>query len=461
MDRREFVIGSAALASLGGAARAATVDDLKSAAREGWVYGVPLMEMARLRAAAVGDKPEPATPGYNAFAHARTPVGADERALSGAEPDVLYSSAWIDLSAEGVRIDLPPTGGRYVCFSLFDMYGNAIETIQGAEIGEKGHTIELVGPAARVGAYGYSAPLPRLPHLGPTVRAPGKWVWALARFHIQRGDLDAAHALQDRFTIHAKPKEGHPAPPAPRDAPWSDYFFALQRLIVENPPPADEADFFRRIAPLQLGMGGGFERARFADQDLAAVAAGAEEGRRVVDPERASDAERGWVWPKADVGDYGQDFLYRAQTVLAEPGSPPAAVVYSLRAAGPNGELTFASDRHYRLTLPGAPPASGFWSLTLYEAAPDGRLFLADNPIRRHSIGAWTEGLRRGDDGSIDVWIGRGDPGGRHSANWLPAPASGPFALLLRAYAPGFELTERRYRPSAVAVLGPEPREQR
>lgn len=460
MDRREFVIAAAALASLPGAARAA-VDDLKSAAREGWVYGVPLMEMARLRAAAIGDTPGPGTAGYNAFIHARAPAGPNERTMSAAEPDVLYSSAWIDLSAEGVRIDLPPTDGRYVSFTLFDMYGNAIESIEGKEIGAKGHTIELVGPAARVGAYGYSAPMPRLPHLGPTVRAPGKWVWALARFHIQRGDLGAIHTLQDGFQVHAKPKDGRPAAPAARDAPWSDYFFALQRLIVENPAPADEADFFRRIAPLQLGIDGGFERARFADEDLAALGAGVDEGQRVVVLKRAADAADGWLWPKADVGDYGQDFLYRAQTVLAQPGSPPAAAICSLRATGPDGALSFASDRHYRLTLPSAPPAYGFWSLTLYEAAPDGRLFLAENPIGRHSIGAWTEGVRRGDDGAIDVWIGRGDPGGRHTANWLPAPASGEFALILRGYAPEFALTERRYRPSAVEALGVEGRARR
>ncbi|HEY1425203.1 MAG TPA: DUF1254 domain-containing protein [Caulobacteraceae bacterium] len=458
MDRREFVIGAGVLASLPGAARAAAVDDLKAAAREGWVYGVPLMEMARLRAAAIGDQPGPGTAGYNAFSHARAPAGPSERAMSGAEPDVLYSSAWIDLSAEGVRIELPPTDGRYVSFTLFDMYGNAIESIEGKEIGPHGHSIELVGPAARLGAYGYSAAMPRLPHLGPTVRAPGKWVWALARYHIQRGDLDAIHRLQDGLQVHAKPKDGRPAPPAARDAPWSDYFFALQRLIVENPALADEADFFRRIALLQLGSYGGFERARFADEDLAALAAGAEEGRRVVAPGRATDAADGWVWPKADVGDYGQDFLYRAQTVRALPGSPPAAAICSLRATGPDGALSFGSDRHWRLSLPSAPPTYGFWSLTLYEAAPDGRLFLAQTPSGRHAIGAWTEGVQRGDDGAIDVWIGRSDPGGRHSANWLPAPASGEFALILRGYAPEFALTERSYRPSAVEALGPEPR---
>jgi hypothetical protein len=457
MDRRKFVIGGAALASLAGTARAAA-DDLKSAAREGWVYGLPLMEMARLRAAAIGDRPGPDTPGYNSFHHSRERASPTDRTMSAPEADLLYSSAWIDLSAEGARLDLPPTGGRYVCFTLFDMYGNAIETVEGKEL-HQGHTIQLVGPAARLGAYGYSAPVPRLPHMGPTVRAPGKWVWALARIHIERDtDLTAVHALQDGFAVRAKPKLGHAAPAAALDANWADYFFALQRLIVENPPPPDEAEFFARIAPLQVGVEGGFERARFADEDLPALAAGVAEGRRLVAPKHATDAAGGWVWPKADIGDYGEDFLYRAQTMLAQPGSPPAAVIWSLRAAGADGALSFGGDRHWRLTLPSPPPTAGFWSLTLYEATPEGRLFLAQSPTGRHSLGAWTPGLQRDADGSLEIWIGRGDPGGRHTANWLPAPDSGAFALILRGYGPEFALTERRYKPSAVEALGLDPR---
>ena len=63
MDRRGFVFGGAALAALArtssARADAATklpieTDDLRSSAREAWVYGLPLIEAARLRADAIG-----------------------------------------------------------------------------------------------------------------------------------------------------------------------------------------------------------------------------------------------------------------------------------------------------------------------------------------------------------------------------------------------------------------------
>ena len=94
---------------------------------------------------------------------------------------------------------------------------------------------------------------------------------------------------------------------------------------------------------------------------------------------------------------------------------------------------------------PGGVPADAFWSLTLYEAMPDGRFFLVDNPIRRYAIGDRTPGLAVDRDGSFEVLIQHNQPAGAAAANWLPAP-SGPFRLALRAYLPKLELRARTWR---------------
>src|SRR5580700_4568078 len=137
MNRRGFVSGGAAVAMLAGQAfpgpALADVDDLRTAAREAWLYGLPLIEAARLRAAAIGPKPLETTPGFNSFIHQRDPAGAAMRDFSAPEPDVLYSSAWIHLGGGPARITVPATGGRYFCLALFDMYGNVLDTVEGRE----------------------------------------------------------------------------------------------------------------------------------------------------------------------------------------------------------------------------------------------------------------------------------------------------------------------------------------
>ena len=61
-----------------------------------------------------------------------------------------------------------------------------------------------------------------------------------------------------------------------------------------------------------------------------------------------------------------------------------------------------------------------------------------------------TQGKGLMPDGTLDIWIGRADPGGERTANWLPAPKSGPFALYLRAYLPRAEFLDGRYRVPAI-----------
>jgi hypothetical protein len=82
----------------------------------------------------------------------------------------------------------------------------------------------------------------------------------------------------------------------------------------------------------------------------------------------------------------------------------------------------------------------------MYEATPDGQYFLTENELSRYAIGDRTPGLKWNADGSLDLWIGRSNPGGDKTANWLPAPKAGPFSVTLRTYLPRAELLDGRYR---------------
>jgi hypothetical protein len=459
MRRREFLVGGAALSAWAGRARA-DADDLNAAAREAWVYALPLIEAGRLRAAMLGLHPVEGAPGFNAFLHQRRPGTPVVRELSAPETAVLTSIAWVHLGDGAAKFFVPTVQGRYLSVTLLDMYGNTIKVLGRTADGEEaGGEFTVLGPAGKMGMAGYYVKEPRLPPMPmhKVIHAPGPWVWAIARVEAGGdGDLADAHAVQDALVIRAKGASPVPAPSAPLDADWGDYFFAAQKLIEENPPPLADLAFFRRIAQLQLGMDAGFEKARFADMDLDTITRGVGEAKTSAFNGRLTqETSAGWLWPKSDLGAYGEDFLYRAQTTLATPGAPPRDEILMLRAVAPDGGLAFPSAGRYRFTLPGAPPAAGPWSLTLYEMTPEGRLVLPDDPSGRYAMGTHTPGLRRRGDRGLDIWIERNDPGGEHADAWLTPSARAPFALVLRVYRPAGDLLQGRFRPGPVEPIQP------
>ena len=117
-----------------------------------------------------------------------------------------------------------------------------------------------------------------------------------------------------------------------------------------------------------------------------------------------------------------------------------------------DGTTSFDGDGVWRLRFPKGqtPPVGAFWSLTMYEITPEKQFFMTENPIKRYAIGDRTAGLKTAPDGSLTIYVSRKDPGGERSANWLPAPAKGPFSLLLRLYLPKPEAISGSYVPPRI-----------
>lgn len=55
------------------------------------------------------------------------------------------------------------------------------------------------------------------------------------------------------------------------------------------------------------------------------------------------------------------------------------------------------------------------------------------------------EQFKRGDDGSLTLYVSRDSPGKDLESNWLPAP-NGPFYLVLRLYGPGKAALDGKWR---------------
>lgn len=434
MRRRELIIGGGAVFGAAGTARAATPYNLRDAAREAFIYTLPLNEIALVRGRILGAGLKP-----NTFLPQRILAGPEAHNVTTPNNDTIYASAFIDLSQGPVTLVQPDLGDRYASFALMDMWSDNFAVLGTRTTGPKGGSYQLVGPTDR-------APLPNV------IRSPTPWVWALARVVVNgESDLAAAQAVQAGYRIEGG-KTGAPAAPgARREGPWQDYFRAAVALLTENPPPATDQGILRRIAP--LGFGPGFDPATFGQAQQAEIAAGVADALALVKGGGGlgADAKNGWMFQAADTGAFFQDYLGRARVALGGLAALPPAEAMYLTALSPENRRLFDGDRPYRLHFPKdrLPPVDAFWSLTMYEATPEGQFFMTANPIKRYAIGDRTAGLKRDADGGLTIWIGRGDPGGERRANWLPAPAKGPYAMILRLYLP---------RPEAISAAWTPPR---
>lgn len=132
---------------------------------------------------------------------------------------------------------------------------------------------------------------------------------------------------------------------------------------------------------------------------------------------------------------------------------PPEEALY-LSAVGDQDGRKLDGTLRYRLRIPRQGiPVRAFWSLSMYQIEPDGRLFFTSNPLHRYVIGDRTPGLITNDDGSVDVWLQHEAPATAAArANWLPTPA-GPFRLIMRAYLPSPELARGQAELPALTRL--------
>jgi len=432
MRRRDILIGAAA--SLTALPARAGETALHLAARQAYIFTLPLVEIAQVRAAffARGARAQ--------HLYGRSTLATPQsRGVTTPNNDTFTASGFIDLSHGPALLYFPPLHGRYASLALMDMYSNNFQILSPRTIGDRSGIFRLVGPNA--------------PDAERVIRSPTPWVWALARVLVDGPkDVDAAAAVLKDIQLDGSPA-GPSAGGAARAGPWRDYLIAAHRLIRENPPRPTDSAILAQMAPLGLGSDA-FDLDRFKGAEADEIAAGVEAARaELAGGDLGGGLVRGgWAYEAPGTGNFGQDYVTRARVAIGGLAALPAYEALYLSARDPAGHRRFTGDGPWRIRFaPGqTPPADAFWSLTMYEALPDGHLFLTSNPIGRYSIGNRTQGLARDADGGLTVWISRTDPGAERRANWLPAPATGPFALILRAYLPRPEMLSLTYVPPPV-----------
>ena len=438
---------------------------LRELARRATIYLFPIYEMYRTRWQATVSEANPQRQKLNRFRHLPDLADHRARAVTTPNPDTLYSSAWLDLSIEPLFLTVPPVGDLYYSYAFLDLFTNNFGYVSHRLHGGQPPPHMIVGPTWNGDA---SSEVKLL-------RAPTNSVWLIGRILVDGPEeLDRLRILQARVLLETPDMRNERriletqelmrqrtiAPPesvadwlAPNRGDPFDLFAVGARALGESPLSERDRAVLEGFAPLRLRPGRKFDLRAFSEAERRALRAGIEQGHADIRAAAGHGGKSmdGWTYGKPNLGNFGDDYLYRAATALGGLGAlePAEAVYVTCTTDSAAGRCSAPTATSSRFAADGLPPARAFWSLAVYEMTPDGRAFFAANPIGRYAIGDRTQGLQKASDGSLTLWLQHDRPAGERAANWLPAPA-GPMLLVLRAYEPDAALSEGRYRVPGV-----------
>jgi hypothetical protein len=405
---------------------------------DAYLAAFPLFEMARLAAQSRG--------GINRLNHRRTLSSHADRAVTLPNNDTLYSSAWFDLSGGAIDIDLPLDHPGYYSATVMSAFTDVV-AIMGSGAGRANERltaplIRLVGPEWR-GA----APAGRR-----IVRCPTVDGWFLSRTGVAGpADLADAQRVQDaiRFETNAASQASARQHRASAAADAATFLAVVNETLRRTDRAFPPARAMRRFAALGVDPHAPAWAALSAETQDAWTRAVQSSLAIIGDLSRHSATLNGWSWPDRVAGHFGNDFAYRAAVALGGIGALPESEAMYLTAIADSRGRPLTPGGRYRWTIPsGVVPVDGFWSLTAYQAEPDGRFFLYDNPLGRYAIGDRTPDLVHTAEGHLCIAIQASAPAAGN-VNWLPFP-EGPSRLVLRAYQPQRAFVERRWRPPAL-----------
>jgi hypothetical protein len=411
---------------------------------EAYVYGFPLvmMDLTREVSTAVPTAGEFTAPA-NQFSVMTHYPDASFRAVARTGLDTLFAVSWADLDKEPLVLSVPDTGGRYYVIALFDMWSNVFASIGKRTTGTTAASFLIAGPR-------WQGTPPA--EITQTFRSPTRWVWVNGQMQANGAqDYDVVNGLQKQYKLTPLSAWGQSyVPPAEVPVPAGvdaktaplervqrmdarAYFGRLARLMKDNPPAPADGPMVEKLRTLGLDPAKNFD----FDALDSYTAGGLEKAmkglallQKGVTKLKTKD---GWIVMPANMGNYGTDYETRAGIALVGLGAiEPKDIAYPTAFIDGEGKTLDAANRYVLHFDKGqTPPTNVGWSVSMYD--PQG--FYVPNALDRYNLAAWMP-LHYNADGSLDIYVQATSPGADKEANWLPAPASGPFSLTVRNFWP-------------------------
>ncbi len=134
------------------------------------------------------------------------------------------------------------------------------------------------------------------------------------------------------------------------------------------------------------------------------------------------------------------------QSVLGPIGLPADEALYPAIATTDGKQMNAMNDYVIRMSKQDLPPATAFWSVTLYDMKNG---FFIPNDRKKYSVGE-NAGMQLNQDGGIEIYIAAAKPPGVPEKNWLPINRKDEaLDAVLRIYVPDEEKLKTWAPPKA------------
>lgn len=423
------------------------IEETRTIAEEGYIYGLPIvMAYSVMYEWAVEKDSGQWKAPFNAFYNEHRTFTYKDTSVVTPNSDTPYSLGYLDLRAEPIVISVPAIEkARYYSVMLTDgntfNYGYMGSRTTGNDAGN----YLVVGPDWK----------------GEKPAGIEKVFYSTTQFSLicfrtqlfNPADMPNVEAIQAGYKVQPLSAFlGQTAPPAApaidfpkinEELVKQDFFSYLDFALQFAPPGPEEAGIRAQLARIGIGPDKTRDFKSLGPEQKDAVIAGMKAGAKKVEEKMAAAGTdlNGWRVASwfGDRAFYNGDWLLRAAGAKAGIyGNDAEEASYPMTKWLANGEVLDGSKQDYELTFPAGqlPPVNAFWSITMYDAETQ---LLIKNPIDRYLVNSpMLPGMKKNADGSLTLYIQKDSPGKSKEANWLPAP-DGPIYLVMRLYWPKIE----------------------
>lgn len=443
-----------------------SIEEVKSIAAEGFVFGLPIvMNYAVMYDYVIDRNSGQFKAPINTIFNEHRVFTYQDTTIITPNSDTPYSLMWMDLRAEPQVLSVPAVDkGRYYSVMLNDgntfNYGYIGSRATGTEAGD----YMIVGPD-------WQGETP--PGIKKVFRASTAFSLAAFRTQLFNAD-DMPNVEKVQAGYQAQPLSaylGKPAPAPAAEIAWpkidkemvkTNFFEYLDFALQFAPATPDEQAIRAKLASIGVGPGKTFNFKDLSLEHKAAILLGMREGEKRVEDkaDHLGKQVNGWHIASSfgNRDFYKGDWLLRAAAAKAGIyGNDAAEATYPMAKTLADGTVLDGSKHKYTLTFAKDqfPPVNAFWSVTMYDGKTQ---LLIKNPINRYLINSpMLPGMKKNADGSLTIYIQKDSPGKDKEANWLPAP-DGPIYLAMRLYWPKTEAPsvlppgEGTWQPPALVV---------